>query len=236
LVIALLPLAGAILMGIFVGQFSFSGVATKAVLLFGIAIIAATAGLIAVDASTLKMGPLSIPKESGPLTWAIGVFFLWIVGFPLYLYKRSKHGALNLAGVGILSMIVFLFTSSSVILTAQLADSAVAGMSSMFEGLAIEAPATAMEQTKTNMRTITITIFSYSIDHERFPNADTIVDLAVRLEPKYIARLPYKDGWDNTFVINSSESKYELRSLGPDGIRSHDDIVNIDGMFSDGSY
>ena len=109
-------------------------------------------------------------------------------------------------------------------------------------GILIGAASAAMEegqevvdlasQTRADMRTIGTCCELYAVDNVRYPDADSIVALAVRVEPMYVEALPYDDGWGNRFLIASGGLEYEIRSAGPDGTaHTDDDIVYSDGRF-----
>ena len=89
------------------------------------------------------------------------------------------------------------------------------------------------KQTNWDMRTIGTACEAYAVDNARYPDADSIVGLAVRVEPTYVETLPYDDGWGNRFLIASGGRQYEIRSCGPDGIpHNADDIVYANGYFT----
>jgi hypothetical protein len=75
--------------------------------------IIATAILAYVEAKQLGMGtdgdrtPKG-KKQSGPGSWALVILLLWIIGFPSYLYTRSRYGARNLLLPAIAVALVFL--------------------------------------------------------------------------------------------------------------------------------
>jgi len=89
------------------------------------------------------------------------------------------------------------------------------------------------KETAADIRLIATAIGTYAVDNNRYPSANSVVDLAVRLEGKYVSKLPYNDAWGRQFEIRSSDDHYEIRSLGADGIRgTADDIVHADGEFT----
>ncbi len=88
-------------------------------------------------------------------------------------------------------------------------------------------------QTRANMRIVGTCCEAYAVDNARYPDADSIVRLAVRVEPRYFETLPYDDAWGNRFLIASGGRQYEIRSCGPDGIpHNADDIVYANGGFT----
>lgn len=88
-------------------------------------------------------------------------------------------------------------------------------------------------RTAADMQIIGTASESYAIDNRRYADADSIVALAVRLEPTYVSKVPYEDGWGNRFLVKSGGREYEIRSQGPDGIANNfDDIVYSNGEFT----
>lgn len=68
-------------------------------------VVLVTAILIAIEASQLK-------TKDSPTMWFVGVCLLWIVFFPLYYLRRSKHGASNsIIGATIVALIYVYFSA-----------------------------------------------------------------------------------------------------------------------------
>jgi len=53
-------------------------------------------------------------KVESPLSYFLIITLLWIVGYPLYFYRRRKWGFSNLFIGGILVMIIFVFSTVSI--------------------------------------------------------------------------------------------------------------------------
>lgn len=80
---------------------------------FSLAVVIATAILAYVEAKQLGMGTDADrtpkgKKRSGPGSWALVILVLWIIGFPAYLYTRSRYGARNLLLPAIVVALAFL--------------------------------------------------------------------------------------------------------------------------------
>ena len=74
--------------------------------------IIATAILGAVEANKIGIGSDSDitvkgAKRSGPTQWFVFLLLLWIVGFPSYLYWRSRYGRKNYLIGGIFAALLF---------------------------------------------------------------------------------------------------------------------------------
>lgn len=77
------------------------------------AAIIATAILAYIEAKQLGMGTdadrtLKGKKGTGPGSWAVVILLLWIIGFPAYLYTRSRYGGRNLLLPSIVVSLAFL--------------------------------------------------------------------------------------------------------------------------------
>jgi len=89
------------------------------------------------------------------------------------------------------------------------------------------------QRTMADMRSIGTACEAYAVDNRRYPDADSVVRLSVRVEPTYILKMPYEDGWGNRFEIASGGRTYEIRSKGADGIPNNmDDIVYSNAEFT----
>ena len=100
----------------------------------------------------------------------------------------------------------------------------------------------AYKATMADIRSVATAIETYSVDHNRYPDADSPAALAVRVEPRYITHMPFEDAWGNELQVRSAPTSYTIRSLGADGLRDahqprgtvsnlNEDIVYTDGQF-----
>lgn len=71
-----------------------------------------TAIVAAMEAS--KNGMKSVRSEGtySPTSWFFIFLLLWIIGYPMYLYKRKKYGLKNLLVLGLIAAIVFVVSYS----------------------------------------------------------------------------------------------------------------------------
>lgn len=71
-------------------------------------VIVLTALVAAMEAD--KVGMTSDRKKGtyGPISWFFIIVFLWLVGYPAYLYKRRHYGLQNLLTGGIAVAVIFL--------------------------------------------------------------------------------------------------------------------------------
>ena len=75
--------------------------------------IGLTALLVAYEAQKLGIGaPNDLnakgKRRDGPGTWLVFVLLLWIVGYPMYLWARSRYKVRDLSWYGLFSAVVFL--------------------------------------------------------------------------------------------------------------------------------
>jgi type II secretion system protein G len=109
-----------------------------------------------------------------------------------------------------------------------------------------------------DMRSIATAVESYAVDYNIYPTAaceaglytsDTAVTLTTAsfasLQPSYIARVPFTDGWGHFFAYATppAADQYRLESLGRDNLRSPSTIVcgtthdfNDDIIYANGTF
>jgi general secretion pathway protein G len=108
------------------------------------------------------------------------------------------------------------------------------------------------KRTMADMRSIGTAIEAYATQHDQYPRANSIAELAPLLVPAYAQVVPWKDGWGHDLRYQcwpeeDACSHYALGSPGKDGAWEHDsvddyvpdtattnfdaDIIWIDGNF-----
>ena len=98
------------------------------------------------------------------------------------------------------------------------------------------------KRTLADMESIAVSIKSYAIDHNRYPDAESLQDLEVELVPTYVPELPQTDGWGREFVIQSDAAGYMIQSAGGDGTFESDppggatSQVDADIILASGSF
>jgi len=73
-----------------------------------IATVLGTAIIASMEASKVGMKSDRKKGSSGPTTWFFAITLFWIIGYPLYLFKRRKYGLKNRLLSGILVALVFI--------------------------------------------------------------------------------------------------------------------------------
>jgi hypothetical protein len=71
--------------------------------------------------------------------------------------------------------------------------------------LSILTPAEKEKRTIADMRAIASAVEAYGVDYNRYPEADSIDELATLLEPQYIATLPRVDAWGTPYRYQSTD-------------------------------
>ncbi|MFC2172633.1 type II secretion system protein GspG [Acidobacteriota bacterium] len=101
------------------------------------------------------------------------------------------------------------------------------------------------KRTMSDIRTIGVSVESYSVDNDLPPQSVSQIILANiqgHLEPTFIKILPAQDAWKAQFVYRAKNKEYSLRSFGKDGV-SEGEVgpgetrnYNCDIIFSDGQF
>lgn len=100
------------------------------------------------------------------------------------------------------------------------------------------------KRTMMDLRTIGVAVETYQVDNSIYPTAATAAILATLLEPSYIRKMPVKDGWGGTFIVDGETTNITIASLGKGGSGATfscdegetstfaDDICWVNGRFS----
>lgn len=130
-----LPLCATLLNVFWIGQMNLLQGPGSALNLLNVIVITGTAILICIEATQLGIGgPYDSrvrkgEKVTGPIGWLLFTLLLWIIGFPAYMYFRSRFGRKNLCMVSILVGVAWL---SSVIAIDHAIESRKAQLRSLF--------------------------------------------------------------------------------------------------------
>lgn len=109
-ILLLIPVIAILLMWLWIYNMTLFDNPGSKLNIIGIGTILITAILAAYEANQLGFGKATDEgkkKESGPVLYFLIILLFWIIGYPLYLYQRSKKGKKNLLVGGILIAIVF---------------------------------------------------------------------------------------------------------------------------------
>lgn len=115
----IIPIGAAVLMWAWISEMNLFQNPSSTLGFLAVGTLLATAALICFEASKLGMGAnVNGERTTGPVGWFLCVLLLWVVGYPAYLYHRSRFGFTNYLVFGIASACVFtgvVFTLNSAI-------------------------------------------------------------------------------------------------------------------------
>jgi hypothetical protein len=99
-----IPLAGTVLIWGWIGNMLLiQGPESKLALVVA-AVVISTAAVATFERSKAASGP---PRANGPGQWGAFVLFMWIIGYPAYLFSRSRCGLSNKLWQGIAVTVLF---------------------------------------------------------------------------------------------------------------------------------
>ena len=113
----MIPFFASLLVWFWVGGMNLLQSPGSTLNLIVVLVFATTATLSAYEASVIGIGgPSDVTangkRKSGPLTWFFFICLVWIVGYPAYMYNRSKYGQRNLIVGAVVVAIVFVAVSA----------------------------------------------------------------------------------------------------------------------------
>jgi hypothetical protein len=102
-----LPCVGAVLILVWVGHMHRIQSPALWLALISFGTVIGTAIIAALEARAIGMKNDRNTGTNGPIIWFFGFLFLWIVAYPMYLYKRKYCGLPNRLWVGLLVAVFF---------------------------------------------------------------------------------------------------------------------------------
>ena len=116
IIMIFIPLAASFLIWFWVGNMSLLQNPASVIMMLNAFTVISTSILFSIEASNLGMGSgQSGGKETGPITWLFGGLLLWIVVYPMYLYKRKHYGLRNLCVPGLVVALIMIVSSAIMI-------------------------------------------------------------------------------------------------------------------------
>jgi len=103
----------------------------------------------------------------------------------------------------------------------------VIGIAGILAAIAIPNLLTALQRSRqkrtvADIRSLATALESYAADNnEKYPVAARVEDLSPILEPKYVTRVPTRDGWDHELRYVTWVGGYAISSGGGDGVFEH---------------
>ena len=97
------------------------------------------------------------------------------------------------------------------------------------------------KRTMADVRAIATAVEAFAVDHNAYPTADSVDDLARQISPNYIDTMPLRDGWAHPLQVQSSAEGYLIYSFGKDGTGATCDdgetrSFNDEICFADGDF
>lgn len=97
------------------------------------------------------------------------------------------------------------------------------------------------KRTMADVRAIATAVEAFAVDHDAYPIADSVEDLASQISPVYLKDVPLRDGWSRPFQVQSRAEGYLIYSFGKDGTgETCDDgqteSFNDEICFADGDF
>jgi len=108
------PLVGTMLLWFWVTNLAMIQGPGSATMLIVVGVIVLTAALAAIEAGKLGMKADKVKGTYSPAQWMFMCIFLWVVGYPAYLFKRRHYGRSNLFGWGVVVALVFVGSAATI--------------------------------------------------------------------------------------------------------------------------
>lgn len=107
IVLLAIPLLGSLLNFFWIGSLSLIQGPQEKLMFICVLVVAGTAITASLEASKLGMTKDKTRGTSSPVEWLISLVLIWVIAYPMYLYKRKYFGPKNRLIVGILLAIMF---------------------------------------------------------------------------------------------------------------------------------
>lgn len=109
------PLAGTLVIWTWVSSLAMIQGPGGATTFIVAAVVIGTAALAAIEAAKLGMKANKLEGTYSPTQWMFLCLFMWVIGYPAYLFKRRHYGRSNLLVPGIAVIVVFLGTVAIIV-------------------------------------------------------------------------------------------------------------------------
>jgi hypothetical protein len=107
-----IPVVATLLIWFWVGGMSLLQSPGSTMTLIMLGTVFGTASVAAMEASKNGMNSVSAQGTHGPTGWFFLFILLWIVSYPMYLYKRKYYGLKNLLAAGLTAALIFAISYS----------------------------------------------------------------------------------------------------------------------------
>lgn len=109
-----IPIVAALLIWFWVGNMNLLESPTNSLALIVVLTIAGTAVIASMEASKVGMKSDREKGTYSPIAWFFMIALFWVIGYPVYLFKRNRYGLANQLVGGII--VAFVFIGSIVIM------------------------------------------------------------------------------------------------------------------------
>ncbi len=102
------------------------------------------------------------------------------------------------------------------------------------------------KRTMADLRSIGTAIEFYGATNDRYPDAQSLVELTPQIYPEFIQGVPATDGWGHPIQVRSNAESYVVISPGKDGLldtpnpelypRGEQEMPDADTVFQDGAF
>ena len=92
--------------------------------------------------------------------------------------------------------------------------------------------------TVANIRQVGQALEAYAIEHNEYPRATSMEELAAVLEPEFLKSTPLPDGWGHPLLYEceANGQVFTIPALGKDGSRQGSGLAPDDIVFADGRF
>ncbi|MDR3479488.1 MAG: hypothetical protein P4L91_02095 [Burkholderiaceae bacterium] len=102
-----IPAVATLLDWFWIGNMNLFQSPGNALMLVALATVLGSAFVVSAEARALGMVTDKAKSTNGPTAWFFSLVLLWIVAYPLYLYRRKAYGVPNRMLVGLVLALVF---------------------------------------------------------------------------------------------------------------------------------
>ncbi len=111
LLLLIIPLIGTVVIWLWIPSLTLMDSPTSKIMLIAAIVVVLTSAIAAFEASANKSAKVDSDSTDTPLSWFLLMIFMWIVGYPAYLFSRHKYGLRNYCYPGFVVALIFLGVS-----------------------------------------------------------------------------------------------------------------------------
>lgn len=107
-VLLAIPIVGALLVWFWVSSMNLFQSPDSAMALIILGVVVGTAAIASLEASRNSMKTDRAKGTYGAVAWFFIISLFWVIGYPVYLFKRKHYGLTNLLISGIVVSVIFM--------------------------------------------------------------------------------------------------------------------------------